>query len=246
MRKSVLALAAVAGAAMFVSGPSQAAAVAIGAKASMLGLGAEATIGINDYLNLRVPFNTFSYDYDDKDGGDVAYEGKLKLNSVGAQLDVHPFKGSFYLSGGLFANSNKINALARTTDASEAYEVGDSDYYTDPNDPLALRGRIDFKKTVPYLGLGWGNAIQGASNFYFRFELGAYFQGAPKIDLTPSGSATTGPNGSGDRFTVGDGSAVDQQFQAELETERADLEDDTEDYKIYPVVGLALGWRFKL
>lgn len=246
MRKTCFALAAAAGATLFVSGPSQAAAVAVGAKASTLGFGAEATVGINDYLNVRVPFNTFSYDYDDKDGGDVAYEGKLKLNSIGAQLDVHPFKGSFYLTGGLFANRNKINAQARTTDASEAYEVGDSDYYTDPNDPLALDGRIGFNKTVPYAGLGWGNAIQGSSSFYFRFELGAFFQGAPKIGLTPSGSATTGANGSGDSFTVGDGSAVDQQFQAELEKERADLEDDTKDYKIYPVVGLALGWRFSL
>ena len=246
MRKTFLALAVVAGAATFASSPSHAAAVAIGAKASTLGLGAEATIGINDYLNVRVPFNTFSYDYDDKDGGDVAYEGKLKLNSFGAQLDVHPFKGSFYLSGGLFANRNKINAQARSTDASEAYEIGDNDYYTNPNEPLALDGRIDFKKTVPYAGFGWGNAIQGDSSFYFRFELGAYFQGAPKIELTPSGSATTGPNGTGESFSVDDNSAAAQQFRAELDQERADLRDDTKDYKIYPVVGLALGWRFKL
>ena len=246
MRKTIFALVAMAGASMLVSVPSQAAAVAVGAKVSTLGFGAEATLGINDYLNLRVPFNTFNYDYDDKDGGDVAYEGKLKLNSFGAQLDVHPFKGSFYLTGGLFANGNKINAKAETTDASEAYEVGDRDYYTDPNDPLALRGRIDFNKTVPYAGFGWGNAIQGDSNFYFRFELGAYFQGAPEIGLTPSGSATTGPNGTGDRFSVDDNSAAAQQFRADLEKERADLEDDTKDYKIYPVIGLALGWRFSL
>ena len=226
------------------SGTAQAAtAVAGGLRVGTLGLGAEGTIGLTDRLNLRVPFNVFSYDYDQTEDG-IEYEGTLDLKSFGVQLDLHPFKGSFYLSAGLYSNGNQVDLKASDPSGTEEYEVGGGTYVFDTSDPLRLNGGLDFNSAVPYLGLGWGNAIQGASNVYFRFELGAYFQGAAKVKLDASGSAVNVDTGNS--FDVDDGSIESQVFQANLEAERADVEDDASDYKIYPAISFALGYRFNL
>ena len=217
--------------------------MAAGFRVGTLGLGGEATIGLNSRLNLRVPFNLFTYtDTREEDG--VDYDGKLKLKSLGAQLDFHPFKGSFYLSAGLFSNGNQLKLHASDDDGSETYDIGDREYTSDPNDPLNLNGKFDFKSTAPYLGLGWGNPIQGDGNFYFRFELGAYFQGAARVGLRADGSAID--TQSGQSFDVNGNSPEAQVFQQNLEQERADLEHDASDFKIYPAVSFALGYRFSL
>jgi hypothetical protein len=216
--------------------------VAAGFRVGTLGLGAEATIGISDRVNVRVPFNLFNYNYDQTEDG-IDYKGKLNLQSVGALVDVHPFKGSFYLSAGIFSNGNKLKLHASDPSGTEEYEIGDRSYTSDPSNPLALKGGTDFNSMAPYLGLGWGNAIQGASSVYFRFELGAYFQGAGKVKLDASGRAVDTQTQSS--FDVDDGSPEAMVFQANLEQERASLEDDIEDFKIYPAVSLALGYRFR-
>jgi len=217
--------------------------VAAGFRVGTLGLGAEATIGLSERINVRVPFNVFNYDYDQTEDG-IDYKGKLNLQSIGALVDVHPFKGWFYLSAGLFSNGNKLKLHASDPTGTEEYEIGDRTYTSDTSDPLALKGGTDFNSVAPYLGLGWGNAIQGASNVYFRFELGAYFQGAGKVKLDAGGRAVDTETGSS--FDVDDGSPESLVFQANLEEERASFEDDIEDFKIYPAISLALGYRFRL
>lgn len=229
----------------FVPGLASAVQVAGGLRVTTLGLGAEATIGVTDYLNVRVPFNVLDYDKTVKEDG-IDYDGKLKLNSFGAQLDLHPFKGSFYLTAGLYSDSSKIKALATDRTGTTEYDIGDEVFYSDTADPLRLNGRMDFNSTVPYVGLGWGNAIQGNSPLYFRFELGAYFWGSPKVGLTADGSAV---NQQGLSFDVNDTTnpttgAAALEFQGELEKERANFEDDAKDYKFWPVIGFALGYRF--
>lgn len=228
-----------------VCGAAHAGAIALGARAGTLGLGAEGTVGLTDRLNLRVPVNAFSYGYDETDDG-IKYDGRLKLGSLGAQLDVHPFKGSFYLTAGLFANRNKVKLKASDPSGTEEYELGDEDtvYTSDPDDPLALHGGLKFDDVAPYVGLGWGNAIQGKSSFYFRFEIGAYFEGSAKVGMRASGSAVDGETG--ESFSVDDDSAEAQAFRQNLEEERAKLEHDIKKYDIYPAVGLALGYRFRL
>ncbi|WP_428312136.1 hypothetical protein [Hydrocarboniphaga sp.] len=224
---------------------AQAASTAVGARVSTLGLGLEASLGLNDYLNLRLPFNLFNYNFDDEQDG-VPYDGKLKLKSIGAQLDYHPFKGTFFLTGGLFANGNKLDLFAQDKSGTEEYQIGDDDrvYTSDTSDPLTLKGGLDVNSAAPYIGLGWGNPIQGASNFYFRFELGAYFQGSAKVGLNASGSAVD--QQTGQSFSTTGNTPEAQLFQAQLEEERASLQDDLTDYEIYPVIGFTLGYRFSL
>jgi hypothetical protein len=218
--------------------------VAAGFRVGTLGLGGEATVGLNNYFNLRVPFNLFNYS-DNRTEDGIDYDGKLDLQSFGAQLDLHPFKGSFFLSAGLFANGNKLKLHASDPTGTKDYDIGDNNYVSDTADPLDLKARMKFNSMAPYAGLGWGNPIQGDWNLYFRFEIGAYFQGAGKINMKATGSAKNTDDDSA-AFKVDGDTPEAVLFQSNLEDERASLEDDIKDFKIYPAISLAIGYRFKL
>ncbi len=225
--------------------PAQAAPVALGFRSGTLGLyGVEATLGLSDRLDLRVPLSLLDFSYDDRQDG-VDYDGKLRLRSLGGQIDLHPFKSSFYLTAGIFANGNRLHLRASDPSGQEEYRIGDSDrvYTSDPSDPLKLSGRARFRSAAPLLGLGWGNAMQGDSNVYFRFELGALLQGSPTVSLKASGSAIDQQSGLS-FSTTGNGLPA-QIFQAQLDEERQSLEHDIGDIiKVYPSLTLAFGLRF--
>lgn len=221
--------------------------LAVGARVGTLGIGLEGTYGINEVLNLRVPFNTYEYDDTSEEDG-IDYEATLDLQSLGVVLDYHPFRGSFFLSGGLYSHGNELTLFATDRDGSERFELGadgeERVYFSDPNDPLTLDGLMDLGSAAPYLGFGWGNPIQGDWNLYLRFEVGAFFQGQPSVALDASGSARE--EGSNSSFSVDGDSAEAQIFRAQLDSERQNLEAELDDFEIYPVVTFAIGYRFTL
>jgi hypothetical protein len=60
------------------------------------------------------------------------------------------------------------------------------------------------------------------------FEAGVLLQGSPKFSLAASDGAL----------------ASDPDFLAELERERAQAEEDADDFKLWPVIQLHFAWRF--
>jgi hypothetical protein len=154
---------------------------------------------------------------------DIDYDGELKLGSVGLVADWYPFGGSFRLSAGARSNSNKIDLLASPT-AAQVYEIGDRQY--SGAQIGVLTGDVKFKKFTPSLTLGWGGKL--ADGFTLGFEAGVLFQGSPKIDLAATGGLL----------------ANDPAFQAQVENERLQAEDDAEDFKFWPVLQLHLLYRF--
>jgi hypothetical protein len=49
-----------------------------------------------------------------------------------------------------------------------------------------LTGTLTFNKTAPYLGLGWGN--RPGSKLGLSADIGALYQGSPKLSLSATGS----------------------------------------------------------
>lgn len=217
--------------------------IAGGVRLGTLGYGVEGTFGVKEWLNVRVPLSVLSYS-DTLDEDDVEYDGELDFSTIGVLLDYHPFKGTFHLSAGLMSNGNEVNMKASDSTGNEEYELGDATYTSDPDDPLTLTGGLSFDSLSPYVGLGWGNPILGRSNWYFKFELGALFQGSASVGLTASGSAVNTQNQSS--FDVNGSSPEAQAFRENLEAERMTLEDDLSDFDIYPVVSFSLGYRFSV
>ncbi|HEX6200926.1 MAG TPA: hypothetical protein VF150_11720, partial [Thermoanaerobaculia bacterium] len=87
---------------------------------------------------------------------------------------------------------------------------------------------------VPAVLIGWGNPFRGGA-WNVSFEIGAFYQGEPEVDLT-----YRPPPGFSDLpITVPEG-----VLEAALAAEEADLERELEDYTVVPVVSLGVSYRF--
>jgi len=191
-----------------------------GVRASTLGLGVEAGWNVNDHVMIRGLLNGANVNYH-TDSEDIRYDGKLKLGSAGVQVD-YRFSpdGPLYVTAGLYANGNKVDATATPTSNAE---VGGVTYTPAQIGTLTARGK--FNGAAPYLGIGARWPVGSAMTI--SLEAGAYFQGTPKVTLTSNGTYASNP-----------------AYQSSLEQERRELEDDIKDAKTWPVVALGVGWRF--
>ncbi|MCK5770733.1 hypothetical protein [Algiphilus sp.] len=225
-------------------GPVHAADIGAGVRASTLGLGAELSIGLLDRLVLRIPVSTFTYSDDVEEDG-INYDGDLDLLTVGLFADVHVFGGAFHITGGLASNGNELNLRASEATGNESFEVGSNTYVSDPDDPFELRAGIDFESVAPYIGIGWGNAVHAERNsVYFKLELGVLYQGSPQATASATGSVRDADTPLAPSFDVNSADPRAQAFRQQLEAERATLEDDIDEYDLYPVLGVSVGYRF--
>lgn len=193
----------------------------VGVKASTLGFGVEGAYSLNGYFGARAGLNYFTYSYDGSTD-DIDYDFDYESKSVSALLDLHPFKGSFRLTAGILFNGNELDAKATS---SATYDIGDTTYIG--SQVGQLTGNIEYSKVAPYVGLGWDTSFGKNSGWGFIFEVGALYQGAPDVSVTADGPI-----------------AGDAAFQANLELEKNDLEDELDNYKIFPVIAIGVSYRF--
>ena len=211
------------------------------AKVSTLGIGADLTYGIMDKLNARLNLNGGSLNADGENDG-INYDGKLNLQSVGGLLDFHPTGGGFRLSAGIYNNGNNIDLDA--SGANDNAEIGDITYDISN---AKVNTNVAFKSSAPYLGIGWGNAVDKSSKFSFITDLGVLFQGVPSIKMKATGNVIpksgqhTGP-----AVDLAGGSAAAQEFQRELQKEQNKINDDSnlQKLKLFPVVSVGMNYRF--
>lgn len=195
--------------------------IALGGKVGTPGLGLELTVGLLDSLNTRVGLNTFSYGYD-FDVDDFNYDADLNLFTGMLLADWHLFDNDFRITGGMVLNENEITAVG-TTD-KEIVVINDTGYRA--ADVGDLRTTISFNNFAPYFGIGWGNAV-GDNHFNFSFDLGVIFSGSPSATLSANGPLASDPD-----------------FQHDLAAEANDVEEEGEDFNIYPVIALGINFQF--
>jgi hypothetical protein len=209
--------------------------VAIAGKAGSLGLGLELTLGISPQLNARLGANGFNYTDSHREVSGIEYDATAKLRTATALLDWHPGGYGFRLTGGLVYNGTRIEGTSLPP-ASGFYDIGGVPV------PVALvgtlNGKIDFNPTVPYLGLGWGNALlpgkTPGKKVGFYADAGVMFQGRGRATLTPNIPAGSPLNNPTARAAL----------DILLRREESEIEDKVADYTVYPVVSLGLSYRF--
>jgi hypothetical protein len=191
----------------------------VDARISTLGLGVDVGTHVNSNWDVRLLANGFDYNAN-RSVDQINYRGKLKMASFGVQTDWHPIAGGpLYLTGGLYANGNKINATATPTATTT---IGSVPFTPAQIGTLAAHGK--FGGTAPYLGIGgrWGTGPVD-----FTLEAGAYFQGKARVTLTNNGAYANDPT-----------------FQAQLAVEQQKLQHNLNDFSTYPVVALGVGYHF--
>jgi hypothetical protein len=197
--------------------PAQAVDWGIGLHAGTHGLGADVGVEIAKWFGVRAGGSFLDVSGDYEESG-IDFEGDLALGGFGAFADVYPFGGGFRLSVGFLANRNEVDLDATPT---EPQDIGGVIY--DPSEIGTLNGSMTFEDTAPYFGIGWGRFTGGKKKIGFLADLGVLDQGAGDVALT-----ATSPD-------------VDQD---DLDAEAAEIEEDIEDYDLWPVVSLGLAFRF--
>ena len=192
--------------------------VGVTIKAGTTGAGIDLTKSIFQDINIRVGYNRFQFsDSITKDG--IQYDGELNLESIPVFLDWHVFSGGFRMSTGLFYNNNSLDLTSRATGT---VVVGNTSI---PASTLGtLNGKVDFgNMIVPYLGLGWGNAVDQDNRWGVAVDVGVFYQGKPDVTLTQSLGAVSA---------------------ADLALEERNLEDELDVFQFYPVATIGLFFRF--
>lgn len=210
----------VAGSALALSATVVCADVGVNVKAGTLGAGVELSKGFSDKLSVGLALNAYTYKTTDKTSN-VDYDYKLELQSAGLLANYHPFSGVFRLTAGVLVNNNELS-LTGKPNASASYTINGVTYTA--SQVGTLTGKVTFNKTAPYLGLGWGSRPNGS--FGLTADIGALYQGSPKLTLSATGALS------------------DPALAADVQAERAKAESDLSSFKWYPVVSLGLYYRF--
>ena len=174
-------------------------------------------------LNLVVDFNHYTKDrsgvYTDSNGDTIPYAASARLQSIPVLLNFYPFHGVFRLTGGVVYDENQMDV----TGSGNSYTFNGVSY------PAAsvgtFSGSIRFRRYAPYLGLGFGDTLNG-SGLSAGFDLGVLFQGSPQVTLHASNP-------------TGDPTLAQNVASAQAQANQKAASD-----KYYPVVGLHLGYTF--
>jgi hypothetical protein len=211
--------------------------VGVGVKVSSLGIGGEAAVALTHRSNVRVGFNYFSYsDTFNKDG--ATYKGALGLRSAQATYDLF-LVSSFHISPGvLLYNGNKVTANV-SVPGGQNFTLNNVSYMSDPADPVAGTGRLRVYKAAPMVLLGFGNLVpRNGHHFSASFDIGAAYQGPPRITLNLAGSACDS-SGVFCRSV-----ASDPTIQANVVSEQAKLNKSASPFRFYPVLSFGVGYKF--
>jgi hypothetical protein len=205
---------------IFSAGPAQADNdFAVGVKAGTLGLGLEVIWQPLTYLDLRIGANAFKLT-DDGDVASIYYDQELSLESVYGTANIHFENSPMRVTVGYYSNGNE---LLLVNDQMLDQEIGGVIY---PGAGIGtLSSTTVFANGAPYFGIGYDFAI--GENFGLIADVGVLWQGDPEVTLTADGALSGDPG-----------------FQAALEAERQELEEDLSDFKAWPLLQLGFVYRF--
>lgn len=198
--------------------------LALGPKFGTTGIGLDVVFGVSSWLNLRSGFNWGNLDLK-APLSDVDYDMDITLTSLPLLVDVHPFGGYFRLTGGIFFQTGTSADLLSTP--TEAVQIGAHTYA--PDVVGTLTGKIEVSDTFsPYLGIGFGNAVGEDQLLTFMMDLGVVIQ-SYDVSLVSDGAGMT---------------AKLDTFRNDMLLEEQTLQDNVDNFKIYPVFTLGLAFHF--
>lgn len=206
-----------------------------GASIGSNGIGLDLSYRYSDSLRVRAGYHFYDLDVDtdaeDNNGvqdDELKYSSELQLSNLGLLADWYPWGGVFRITGGAVANQNDYVVRA-TCENPSGCEVGSSTFSR--TELGTITTKIEVEDFGPYLGIGWDRALDATKRWTISFDIGAFYQGSPKVEMTSDGSCVN---------SVLTGAAC----SAALEDEERELEDELESFKYYPVASIGIGYRF--
>jgi hypothetical protein len=147
-------------------------------------------------------------------------------------------KGLHVSPGVLLYNGNNVNANA-SVPGGHTFTLSNTTYMSDPANPVTGTGKLSLYKAAPMLLVGIGNLVpRSGRHFSSSFEIGAAYQGPPRVALNFSGGVCD-PTGVFCRSI-----SSDPTIQSNIAAEQAKLNKSASPYKFYPVLSFGFGYRF--
>jgi len=202
-------------------------------KAGFLGAGIGYSYGFNKYLNLRTDYATIGTYQRTETVDQLQVKGKMKANQLGFYGDWFPFGGGFRLTAGVHRRTLEVSAEGKAA-ANGTWTIHDTVINADPND--SVKGKVEFSKTAPYLGIGWGHQ-SNKPGFGFIADIGVSF-GKPKSKLSVSDSVRTKLDAVG--AATGRANLADE----EIAKQRKELDDTIGGIKIWPQAYIGVSYNF--
>jgi hypothetical protein len=191
----------------------------VGIKAGTLGAGIEGSWRPLPYLDLRLGGNTYEYEDSGSQAG-IPYDGTLGLENYYGTVNLHFPMSPMRLTLGAFANGNQLDLVGQPY---TTVVVGGNTYTA--AEAGTLTSTSTFPSAAPYLGVGLDFRLFGKVGL--NFDFGLLWQGVPEVSLLADGAL-----------------AGDPDFQAALERERLELEQEVSDLKAWPVLSLGFVVNF--
>ncbi len=171
----------------------------LGIKAGLNGVGFEIVKGFGDRINARLGYSRLVIPYSTAqniEGYNLQIDANVTLGGANLLFDYYPVKNIFHVTGGLILNNTLVGVDVQSLSSFP---------YGDINIPAEDVGFISGKLcpgnlVSPYVALGFGNTLSRNHQLSFNFELGTFYQGPPRIEL--SGEGVIGPMASENNTTV--------------------------------------------
>lgn len=199
---------------------------AIVPKAGTLGLGVDLVGEIIPQLNGRVGIGDLGINVE-VSSDRIDYDGDVNLGGIPLLLDWYPAKSGFRLTGGLVINNNEVDLDAQSSDRDRTITIGDREFTV--NDVGDIEGDVEFNDIAPYIGIGFGNHVKPGRQWAFTVDLGIMFQGAGDVSLKANNASQA---------------ALDLGLNAQLEREEDDIQDEVDNFKVYPILQIGVSYQF--
>ncbi|MDM1325027.1 ornithine uptake porin CarO [Acinetobacter pseudolwoffii] len=200
---------------------------AVRAEVGTTGYGGALSWNVNPYVGVTLGYN----------GGDISWSDDLSINGSKYDLDmdnnltylnaeIRPWANWFYMAAGVAYIDNDYD-IDRRVRGGETFRVNNVEF--EAVGDARINGQLSYKNNIaPYVGIGFSPAITNRWGVFG--EIGAYYNGNPTVNLTPTGTAIST-----------DGVVAD--FADQVEREERNIRNDNE-YEWLPVAKLGVSFRF--
>jgi hypothetical protein len=215
-------------------------------KVGVAGIGFDvATPLVQRTLNLRGGASFLSYTPSTITTDNYNIDGNIKFQNAAVMVDYFPFHGRFRISGGATVYNNTGLTAKLTVPTGQSFSVGDSDYYSEPYNPVTnpagpITGSGSFtfggNKVAPRVTIGTGNMLSKKGRFSFQSEIGFQYFSAPTVVYNISGTGC-------ENYTAGVYSNCGPIPQSNITDEQNKLQNDLTALRFFPIVSFGLGYR---
>ena len=200
---------------------------AVRAEVGTTGYGGALSWNVNPYVGVTLGYN----------GGDISWSDDLSINGSKYDLDmdnnltylnaeIRPWANWFYMAAGVAYIDNDYD-IDRRVRGGETFRVNNVEF--EAVGDARINGQLSYKNNIaPCVGIGFSPAITNRWGVFG--EIGAYYNGNPTVNLTPTGTAIST-----------DGVVAD--FADQVEREERNIRNDNE-YEWLPVAKLGVSFRF--